>query len=123
METVVARDIPCRIRFIQDAAGLVSTQVGPFEGTTSGKVIVLAHACSQLENMRETTDGQISVTTRRDSKRDCGVIDDSNSEREIGRHDSLVFVLENRTTAGPCAFGNRNAKGGDQSGREQDGSD
>ena len=52
---------------------------------------------------------------------DCGVVDGSNGEREIGRYGFLVFVLGGKTTAGSFALGKRNAKG-DQSGRD-DGND
>ena len=49
-------------------------------------------------------------------------LDESNSEREIGRHDFVVFVLGGRATAGSLALGKCIAKG-DRSDREQDGSD
>ena len=48
--------------------------------------------------------------------------DESNSEREIGRHCFLVFVSGGRAVAGSYAFGKCKAKGG-QSECEQDGSD
>ena len=46
-------------------------------------------------------------------------LDESNSEWEIGSHDSLVFVLGGRATAGSFAFGECEPKGG-QSDREQE---
>ena len=47
---------------------------------------------------------------------------ESNSEREIGRHDFLFFVMGGRAAAESFAFGKSKAKGG-QNDREQDGSD
>ena len=49
-------------------------------------------------------------------------LDESNSEREIGRHDFVGFVLGGRATAGSLALGKCIAKG-DWSDREQDESD
>ena len=48
-------------------------------------------------------------------------LDKSNSEREIGRHGFLVFVLGGRAAAGSFALGKCKSKGG-QSDCEQDGS-
>ena len=56
--------------FFQDAAALVSTEGGPFHGTTTARMMVLRHAYSRQENMRETTDDQTSLTMRRDAERD-----------------------------------------------------
>ena len=49
-------------------------------------------------------------------------LDESNSEREIGKHAFLVLFYGGRATAGSFAFGKCKAKGG-QNDREQDRSD
>lgn len=55
-------------------------------------------------------------------KAGCGVGDESNKERKIGRRNFLVLGLESGPTAS-VVVKKCNAKGGGQSGREQDASD